>query len=325
MKQIQLRGTPLVSSALGFGCVSLASHESPERAQAVLQAAFDAGVTHFDVARAYGFGQCEQLLGRFLRGRRDRVTVATKFGLHASPALSRQRRLVGLARWAVRRSPLLQRIAHRATAVGLQRGAFGPADAAASLETSLRELATDYIDLFLLHECTLSDASRDDLIAFLEQQVQLGRVRCFGPSTSYDKLGGDASLWPAAYRVLQFDSSALARNVRSLQNADSRALVTFAPIARARWLAESAAADPAFGRAHSDRVGIDLSDPAVVAGLMLGDALASNPDGVVLFATTRPERVQANITGASQVRPAALRTAFESFAAEAVARATARG
>jgi aryl-alcohol dehydrogenase-like predicted oxidoreductase len=47
----------------------------------MLERAFALGITHFDVARAYGFGRAEGILGKFLRGRRDQVTVATKLGL----------------------------------------------------------------------------------------------------------------------------------------------------------------------------------------------------------------------------------------------------
>ena len=67
---------------LGFGCVQLTTHREASEAVSMLERAFALGITHFDVARAYGFGRAEGILGKFLRGRRDQVTVATKLGLH---------------------------------------------------------------------------------------------------------------------------------------------------------------------------------------------------------------------------------------------------
>src|SRR5947209_1337906 len=89
--------------------------------------------------------------------------------------------------------------------------------AVALLEEALA-LGTDHVDLPLLHECTLAEASRDDLRAFLDEQVKKGRVRACGTATAYDALGGDAAPWPADYHVLQFDSSALTPHVRELKN-----------------------------------------------------------------------------------------------------------
>jgi len=68
-------------SRLGFGCASLGSRVAAADGLNALAAAFDAGVNWFDVAPAYGAGEAETLLGRFLRGRRDRTFVVTKVGM----------------------------------------------------------------------------------------------------------------------------------------------------------------------------------------------------------------------------------------------------
>ncbi|WP_176704326.1 aldo/keto reductase, partial [Mycobacterium malmoense] len=69
-------------SAVGFGCGGLMQSPSRRERMAVLGAAVDNGITHFDTARMYGLGMAEAELGAFLRTvPRDTVTIATKFGI----------------------------------------------------------------------------------------------------------------------------------------------------------------------------------------------------------------------------------------------------
>ena len=87
MRRILLPGLDLETSVLGFGCASLGSRVSPRAGLAALHRAFDAGVTWFDLAPAYGAGEAETIFADFLAQRRDRVQVLTKVGL-APPARS---------------------------------------------------------------------------------------------------------------------------------------------------------------------------------------------------------------------------------------------
>src|SRR2546423_15085185 len=97
-------------SRLGFGCVKLTTHRDRRDAVRILEQAFGLGITHFDVARAYGFGRAEYILGEFLRGKRDRVTVATKFGLAPPSGLRGNRWVIDLAKRLLGPFPqLLQR------------------------------------------------------------------------------------------------------------------------------------------------------------------------------------------------------------------------
>ena len=73
-----------------------------------IAAALDAGITHFDVARLYGYGEAEAVLGEALRGRRDRVVIASKFGLAATRTASALRGLKPLAQSAVAAIPALR-------------------------------------------------------------------------------------------------------------------------------------------------------------------------------------------------------------------------
>src|SRR2546430_10178885 len=89
-------------SALGFGCASLGSHVSEIQGLRALHAAFERGVTWYDVAPPYGDGEAEGILGRFIAGRRDGVVVCTKFGI-PRPVISPVMRLIRPAVRAVTR------------------------------------------------------------------------------------------------------------------------------------------------------------------------------------------------------------------------------
>src|SRR5215472_18734854 len=85
------------SSRLGFGCGSVMGRVGRAQSLKAIAAALDVGITHFDVARLYGYGEAEALLGETLRGRRDRVVIASKFGLTATRSAGTLRRLKPLA------------------------------------------------------------------------------------------------------------------------------------------------------------------------------------------------------------------------------------
>src|SRR5438045_1975491 len=80
MRRRTLGRTGLEVSTLGFGCAKL-TFNTREEALRVLETAYEEGITHYDVARVYGLGWAEGILGEFLKNKRDHVTVTTKFGL----------------------------------------------------------------------------------------------------------------------------------------------------------------------------------------------------------------------------------------------------
>jgi len=80
--------SPLAVSAIGLGCMSMSNvygKGDDAESTAVVHRALDLGVNFLDSSDAYGFGQNEELLGRALRGRRERVVLATKFGNLRNP------------------------------------------------------------------------------------------------------------------------------------------------------------------------------------------------------------------------------------------------
>jgi aryl-alcohol dehydrogenase-like predicted oxidoreductase len=298
MRQHILGQTGVTSSHLGFGCVQLTAHKDRGEAVRMLEHAFASGITHFDVSRIYGFGRAEGILGEFLRGKRNKVTVATKFGIQPPSGLAGNRRVIDFAKKLLGPFPGLLRRARQRGSRLVQSGVFTPENAVQSLESSLRELGTDSVDIFLLHEATLADAANESLLETLRRQLERGTIRSIGIASGFRNLEMDASRMPSAYRVLQFEDNAENRNVNSLSPAQDRVLISHSVFRPLNPLRAAIAVQPAVTQKYSTRLSLNLGDPTVLGNLLLQFALHSNAGGVVLFSTADPNRVSSNVRGA---------------------------
>ncbi len=298
MRTIILPGRTTPIPPIGFGCSSLASVGEKAELE-LLGTAFDAGVRHFDVARYYGYGEAESLLGKFVKGRRDQVTITTKFGIELPRRTSALRLAMRAGRSLVRLMPGARGILQRRAQGLVQRGAFSVADARKSLETSLRELGTTYIDFFLLHEYEAPETAPDELLGFLQDKVKAGDIRFFGLATGIENTARILQSHPQLCDIVQFENSVLHRNLEQLpQNGGSRPGLVFThgalggsyePIA-AFMSAESAAA-----KDWSNQLGLDCSREATISSLMLNYAVFANADGMVLFSSRSAARTARNI------------------------------
>jgi len=261
----------------------------------MLERAFALGITHFDVARAYGFGRAEGILGKFLRGRRDQVTVATKLGLQPPVGLAGNAWIINAAKQLLSPFPALLQLAKRGGSAMEKSGMFSPEAAIQSLQTSLRELGTDYVDIPLLHEARLTDAANEDLLDALQKEVSKGSIRHLGIASDFSKLQPDSGRLPAAYDTMQFNDNAWRRNLPKLANHDSRLLITHSIFEPAAQLRAAIKMHPQLAAESSRRIGADLTDPDVIAALLLHYALRSNLRGVVLFSSTNPGHLAANV------------------------------
>lgn len=302
MRQVSFDG--MTTSAVGFGCVSLTSHWSDKAAVAILNEALDQGVTHFDVARAYGSGDCETRLGRFLKGRRGKVTVATKFGLGALPAAAGNRWLRNAARLVLRRLPRSHRRVRAGATQAIARtagsGFFTAADATASLHQSLRQLGTDHVDILLLHECTAADCSNGELLDVLQELVRAGKIGRFGLATAAANLPLQFAAIPAAHKVLQFESAALDARRAGMLGTPRRLAITHGVFGRLPAISERIRQpgylDSLGASAGAEQLRAILQHgTAGVARLLLLEALHANRDGIVLFSSTRRQNVRRNL------------------------------
>jgi aryl-alcohol dehydrogenase-like predicted oxidoreductase len=134
-------------SVVGLGCNNFGRRVDADGTRAVIDAALDAGVDFLDTADIYGNGQSEEYLGRALQGRRERVVLATKFGMK----MDEQRR--GAHPDYVRRA----------------------------VEDSLRRLQTDRIDLYQSHQDD-PETPVEETLATYGELVREGKIRAIGAS-----------------------------------------------------------------------------------------------------------------------------------------------
>lgn len=154
MEQRKIGTSGLTVSALGLGCMGMSEFYGPaDEAQslATLERALDLGVTHYDTADMYGSGHNESLLGRFIAGRRDRVVIATKFGIVRQPG-------------------------QYARSIDTS-----PAYVKAACEASLKRLGVDTIDLYYAHRRN-PEVPIEDTVGAMAELVRQGKVRALGLS-----------------------------------------------------------------------------------------------------------------------------------------------
>ncbi len=171
---------PLTVSVVGLGCNNFGGRSDEAATRAVVDAALETGVTFFDTADIYGnHGGSETLLGRLLRGRRDEVVLATKFGKEMGDGAQRRG-----SRAYIR----------------------------AALAASLQRLQTDVVDLYQHHEED-PGTPLEETIGALEELVAEGKIRTYGTSNyRAETLERARGLASAAYVSEQSEYSWLRRH-----------------------------------------------------------------------------------------------------------------
>jgi len=315
MRTIALGTTGLSISPIGLGGVGLTAMPRVADAMALLAHACDLGITHFDTARSYGAGFSEEILGTFARDRRDRVTIATKFGLDPPALVVGNRRFVAAVKRGLRLVPAIDRRVRQRLAASTPAGyQYGPEKCRASLERSLTVLGTDYVDLFFLHNGHRSDAEQDDLIDTAIRLRDEGKIRAFGISAPIDYVGEDLDTLPEIYQVAQGDHGVVGGS--RWKNDDGRGIIAFATQNRLRPLTEALAAQPEAVRLWSDRVGENLADPQAVARLLVEAALDANPMGGALVGTRNLDHLATAAAAAQGKATPPQLAAFRTMAAE---------
>jgi aryl-alcohol dehydrogenase-like predicted oxidoreductase len=147
-----------------------------------MQEAFDLGVTTFDTARSYGYGESEQILGDFVLGKRDKVAIFSKAGIRSLRPNAAMVVAKSLARRVFSFVPSL-RTSLRSTLGQQHRGGFfEPADLRASVLESLRALRIERLDLLFLHDVHGHVAQRDDVFEELGRLIAEGKIGGSGVS-----------------------------------------------------------------------------------------------------------------------------------------------
>ncbi|MEU8176386.1 aldo/keto reductase [Microbispora hainanensis] len=288
----RLGDSGLVVSALGLGANNFGRRIDIDATRAVVDAALDAGVTLIDTADIYG--ESEAYLGEVLKGRRDQVVIATKFGGDVGGANGPD--------WGARASRRYVRLA---------------------VERSLRRLKTDWIDLYQLH---FPDGSTpiEETLSVLTDLVREGKVRYVGSSNFASWQVTDAD-WIA--RTGGFERFVSAQNEYSLLDRGVErelvpallhhgvGLLPYFPLAnglltgkyrrgeeppagtrlagRPEYLTDARFEVVERLREFAERQGVTLLDVAI-GGLLAQPAVSS-----VIAGATRPEQIKANVVAAS--------------------------
>jgi len=256
---VQFARSGLKTSRLGFGTSRLHYIDTPGR-QRLLAEAAALGISHFDTAPSYGDGLAEREVGQFLRGRRDRFVIATKYGIPPDPVIAAVPQLSGTLRgvravarcagfWDTKRPPL--------TAAGLRQ----------SVEHSLQRLVTDWIDVLLLHE-----ASRErvpDPASILQELTNLrarGLIRHFGLAGAWSGISGLGDMGRQIGQIVQTDEAEWPQ--------ESPPDITYGAISMTRQTAFA-------GKVEAD-----------AALTRLSVALARRPNGTVIVSTTKCENLR---------------------------------
>ena len=292
MTGITLPGTDIRTTRLGFGCARLFRLSSSQQRQRVLNAAFDSGIRHFDVARMYGMGAAEKELGQFTKGKRDQVIIATKFGIEPNASGRTVAKMQQVARAAIRTVPALRRVFRRQTNRLYHPRCYSPEFAARSLDISLRELNTDYVDILVLHEPTLEDLSNTEIIPWLQAAKSAGKIRAYGISGEFDDLVAIDSRFPELSAIVQLPCDVLNRNMERLKPRSTQAVVTFSALSRALDILRNVLhCSTQANMTWTSEFGAEsLSDNWMVSAL-LHYCLNTNPNGVVLFSSTKEHQI----------------------------------
>jgi aryl-alcohol dehydrogenase-like predicted oxidoreductase len=306
MNLVNLPGGDRKTTQLGFGCAYLSRENA-----GVLDAAYDAGIRHFDVARAYGRGLTESMLGRFLKRRGAEVTVTSKYGItppFSHPVHGFARTLLKPMLTRLRQAPAINRRIERQAVMRNRKAYYSAIEAQQSLKLSLRNLQLGYIDVFLMHEADADDLSDPGLLQVLRNAVADRRIGAFGiggPSQHIARLRTER---PAFCDVLQCEWTAL----DSIHDRAGSFAISYRTFGGAvQELRASLAADRTLLRQWSEEIDQDLSIPGMLEQLMLNAALRLRPDAIVLFSSTKPGRVLENVRRGtdSTLSSAALRLA----------------
>ena len=149
MKMRTLGTTKLLVSPLCLGTMTFGAQADEALSRSMLDVSLERGINFIDTANVYNAGLTEEILGRALTGRRDRVILASKVGIKNDQLPDEG---------------------------GLSKAAIFQA-----IENTLRRLKTDYVDLYYLHQPDYA-VPFDESLAAMDRLVKSGKVRFIGAS-----------------------------------------------------------------------------------------------------------------------------------------------
>jgi D-threo-aldose 1-dehydrogenase len=263
----------------------------------LLGAAYDRGIRHFDVARSYGYGEAEGVLGLFARSRRSEISITTKLGIVPPPRYLSAAPIKRMARSIIRGIPVLRPVLRRTAGRMTRASCFDVATARQSFETSLRKLGSSYVDVLLLHDCTAEQAAEPALRGFLESCIERGLALRYGIASDRGTVLEVATRDGGAIKVAQFPDNIDPRQSILTALPAGTVPITHSVLSRdLQEISRSLSADESLARTWSQAIGVDVSDREQLAALILSDALRRNPGGCVLYSSRSESRLGATVS-----------------------------
>lgn len=281
---------------LGFGSGALLSKRRTRReALRLLEAAMDCGVTYFDTARMYGAGRAEGILGELTARKREGLILASKAGILPQSRALHVRAMGRSIRLLHKIAPGSKNYLPVPSTYVPRFGAFRLVEFRKSVETSLKELRTDYLDILLLHECRTADLEETDLLHFIDDLKREGKIRASGIATSIEETTSILKRHPALFDVVQIPSAIWNMNVRKLPTIDGLVITHSSLTSRFNILLNRLLSDERMAAEWRSLTRVDPRDSTELAHLLLAHALNENPGGIVLFFSSNPANVVANV------------------------------
>ncbi len=173
--------TGLQASEIGLGCSSLGwgvSFKDDTESMQVLDRAVELGINFFDTSDIYGFGHCEELIGRAFENRRSKMIIATRVGRLPSPL----GRIVRMLLPALQHVLPLDLWKGALKNLSYRRFDYSSSHIRNALEQSLRRFRTDYLDLYQLHSPPTSVLEQGDVFETFDHLKRQGKIRFYGVS-----------------------------------------------------------------------------------------------------------------------------------------------
>jgi aryl-alcohol dehydrogenase-like predicted oxidoreductase len=288
---------------LSFGCARIGGSVGSKKSLLALQTAFESGIVQYDVARSYGFGSAESVLGKFIKNKRNQVCVTTKFGIEPPKSNMLLNFAKPVARSIAEYLPFMKRNIQKVVGSTFVRSKFTPEYATICIEKSLKELQTDYIDLYLLHSCSYEDTLQDDLFALLQDFIRQGKIRAFGVSSSGLESKQIKEDNRQSIHYFQFESSLLNNNSLEFTKSQENFVFSNAPFERGnveQYIVKKFQEKPFIIKELKNLFDIDITNLEQRNKLILQSALSSNLNGIVVCTMLTPTHIEKNVSATKQ-------------------------
>ncbi len=309
LNEIELGNSGLRSPELGFGCAALLGRTGKSGSLRALDAAWDYGIRFFDTARSYGYGESETLLGSFLKGRRDRAIIATKFGILPAHQPAWKRVAKSVARSVLSVVPAAHSFFQRRAAGQFSPNQFTVPVLRQSIDESLRQLRTDYVDILFLHAAPASVLEQQDLLEAMGKLVEDGKVRVAGLSAAPEVVQQAVTGKVEPLHAMQFPCNVFdlsAAMIFSGNNVSGDVLIANHPfggmarVEECRTILRRLAADPEIDPCLREKLG--GVDDLLLAEVVFSSILRGTGIQIVIPAMMRVEHIRTNVQAASQSR-----------------------